>query len=284
MRDGSFPTGNQSPCPRDAGGSQRHQSKSGLLPFSGQLWRLEKDEQPLRARLPDSLRPRRRGFSPLPAFPSCPQVLARRTSQPAASRGPGDRLHSSARRRYGDGHETPAAPAPANGSARRGETRTSLFQDGGASVASSRAGGKPAKPSKAAAWERTEGAVAAVGGGPGSFRCCYGCCHAARLGRTSLPRGVIMLTEVSGDGGQCLPVKWGRGRRQPVRERHFSGQWARPSAAGPEELRGSYKCLQSRSCADSTVPPPSAARASPFAVATCQVAPGTGLPPAVATS
>ncbi|XP_012514852.1 PREDICTED: sorting nexin-13 [Propithecus coquereli] len=75
--------------------------------------------------------------------------------------------------------------------------RTSLFQDGGASVASSRAGGKPAKPSKAAARERTEGAVAAVGGDSGSFRCCYGCCHAARLGRTSLPRGVIMLTEAS---------------------------------------------------------------------------------------
>ena len=91
------------------------------------------------------------------------------------------------------------------------------LQDGGASVASNRAGGKPAKPSKAAAGEKTEGAVAAVGGGSGSFRCCYGCCHAARLGRSSLPRGVIMLTEVSGDGGQCLPVKWGRGRRWPVR-------------------------------------------------------------------
>lgn len=257
MRDGSFSTGNQSPRPQDAGGSQRHQSRSGLLPFSplrraGQVWRLRKDERPPRTRMPDFLRPRRRDSSPLAMTPSCPGRPARGTSPPAASGRPCARLHFSARRRHGDGHETPAAPAPANGSARRGETRTSLFQDGGASVASSRAGGKPAKPSKAAAWERTEGAVAAVGGGPGSFRCCYGCCHAARLGRTSLPRGVIMLTEVSGDGGQCLPVKWGRGRRQPVREHHFSGQWARPSAAGPEELRRSYKCPQSRSCADST--------------------------------
>ncbi|KAL4826935.1 hypothetical protein H8958_013205 [Nasalis larvatus] len=116
---------------------------------------------------------------------------------PTPSRLPSARLRFSARRRYGDGHETPAAPPPANGSARCSETRTSLFQDGGASVASDRAGGKPAKPSKAAARERTERAVAALGGGPSSFRCCYGCCHEARLGRTSLPRGVIMLTETS---------------------------------------------------------------------------------------
>ncbi|KAM4856568.1 sorting nexin-13 isoform X1 [Urocitellus parryii] len=202
MRDGSFSTGNQSPGPRDAGDSQGHQSKSGLLPFSllpraGQLRRLGKDERTPRTSIPDSQRPRGRGFSPLAAIPNCPGHLARETSQPAARGRPRARLHSSARRRYGDGHETPAAPAPANGSARRGETRTSLFQDGGASVASSRAGGKPAKPSKAAAWERTEGAVAAVGGCPSSFRYCYGCCHAARLGRTSLPRGVIMLTEAS---------------------------------------------------------------------------------------
>ncbi|XP_006240084.1 sorting nexin-13 isoform X1 [Rattus norvegicus] len=110
---------------------------------------------------------------------------------------PNPRLRPCARRRHGDSHKTLAPGPPANGSARRGETRTSLFQDGGASVASSRAGGKPAKPSKAAARDRTEAAVAAVGGGPGSFRCCYGCCHAARLGRTSLPRGVMMLTEAS---------------------------------------------------------------------------------------
>lgn len=152
---------------------------------------------------------------------------------------PSPRLRPCARRRHGDSHKTLAPGPPANGSARRGETRTSLFQDGGASVASSRAGGKPAKPSKAAARDRTEAAVAAVGGGPGSFRCCYGCCHAARLGRTSLPRGVMMLTEVS--GAQCLPERRVSGRRQPVTD-------AAPGA-GPDLSRGpagqpqgSHKC------------------------------------------
>lgn len=152
---------------------------------------------------------------------------------------PSPRLRPCARRRHGDSHKTLAPGPPANGSARRGETRTSLFQDGGASVASSRAGGKPAKPSKAAARDRTEAAVAAVGGGPGSFRCCYGCCHAARLGRTSLPRGVMMLTEVS--GAQCLPGRRVSGRRQPVTD-------AAPGA-GPDLSRGpagqpqgSHKC------------------------------------------
>lgn len=67
-----------------------------------------------------------------------------------------------------------------------------------------------------------------------------------------------MLTEVSGDGGQCLPpVKWGRGRRQPITR--AGGLDTPPRVSGPEELRGSYKCPQSRSCADSTrVPPPPA--------------------------
>lgn len=53
-----------------------------------------------------------------------------------------------------------------------------------------------------------------------------------------------MLTEVSGDGGQCLPVKWGRGPRQPVREHHFSAVWPEPPqrAPGPEGQRGSDKC------------------------------------------
>lgn len=149
------------------------------------------------------------------------------------------RLRPCARRRHGDSHKTLAPGAPSNGSVRRGETRTSLFQDGGASVASSRAGGKPAKPSKAAARDRTEAAVAAVGGGPGSFRCCYGCCHAARLGRTSLPRGVMMLTEVS--GAQCLPERRVSGRRQPVTDAALG--------AGPDLSRspagqppGSHKC------------------------------------------
>lgn len=152
---------------------------------------------------------------------------------------PSPRCRPCARRRHGDSHKTLAPGAPANGSARRWETRTSLFQDGGASVASSRARGKPAKPSKAAARDRTEAAVAAVGGGPGSFRCCYGCCHAARLGRTSLPRGVMMLTEVS--GAQCLPERRVSGRRQPVTD-------AAPGA-GPDLSRGpagqppaSHKC------------------------------------------
>lgn len=141
---------------------------------------------------------------------------------------PSARPRPCARRRHGDGHKTPAPGAPANGSARRGGTRTSLFQDGGASVASSRAGGKPAEPSRAAARDGTEAAVATVGGGPGSFRCCCGCCHAARLGRTSLPRGVMMLTEVS--GAQCLPARRASGRRQPVPD-------AAPGA-GPDLLRG----------------------------------------------
>ncbi|KAL1789708.1 sorting nexin-13 isoform X1 [Sigmodon hispidus] len=153
-------------------------------------------------------------------------------TQPAAA-DPGlvrrsARLRPCARRRHGDSHKTPAPGAPANGSARRGETRTSLFQDGGASVASGRAGGKPAKPSKAAARDRTEAAVAAVRGGPGSFRCCYGCCHAARLGRTSLPRGVMMLTEVS--GAPCLPEAVERPALALHRRR--SGRWARPGPVG----------------------------------------------------
>lgn len=124
-------------------------------------------------------------------------------TQPAAQHpGPvrpsARRLRPCARRRHGDGHKTPAPGAPANRNARRGETRTSLFQDGGASVASGPSWGKPAEPSPAAARDGTEAAVAAVGGDPGRFRCCDGCCHAARLGRTSLPRGGMMLTEVSG--------------------------------------------------------------------------------------
>lgn len=156
---------------------------------------------------------------------------------------PSPRRRPCARRRHGDSHKTLAPGAPANGSARRGETRTSLFQDGGASVASSRAGGKPAKPSKAAARDRTEAAVAAVGGGPGSFRCCYGYCHAARLGRTSLPRGVMMLTEVS--GAHCLPERRVSGRRQPARHRRRSRRWARPEPRPGRpgwQPPGSHKC------------------------------------------
>ncbi|XP_021109807.1 sorting nexin-13 isoform X2 [Heterocephalus glaber] len=196
------PAGNLPARRRDARGPQRHQSKSrarpaSLLPRDGEARRVENDERPPRHRAPDPARPRRPGFSSLPAAPTWPERPAPGSSAPAPSGRASARLRFSARRRYGDGHETPSAPAPANGGARRGETRTSLIQDGGAPVASSRAGGKPAKPSKAAAREETEGAVAAVGGGPGSFRCCYGCCHAARVGRTSLPRGVIMLTEAS---------------------------------------------------------------------------------------
>lgn len=227
MREGSFSTGHLPPCPRDARGPQRHQSKARSLPVSlhprvSLLRRAAEDERTPRARAPAPGLTLRRAASPLPSLPSRPGNPALEASPPWPSGPRGVRLHFPTRRRHGDGHESPAAPAPTNGSARRRETRTSLFQDGGASVASSRAGGKPAKPSKAAARERTEGAVSAVGGGSGSFRCCYGCCHAARLGRSSLPRGVIMLTEVSGDGGQCLPVKWGRGRRQLFREHHFS--------------------------------------------------------------
>ncbi|XP_045649050.1 sorting nexin-13 isoform X3 [Ursus americanus] len=202
MREGSFSTGHLPPCPRDARGPQRHQSKARSLPVSlhprvSLLRRAAEDERTPRARAPAPGLTLRRAASPLPSLPSRPGNPALEASPPWPS-GPREvRLHFPTRRRHGDGHESPAAPAPTNGSARRRETRTSLFQDGGASVASSRAGGKPAKPSKAAARERTEGAVSAVGGGSGSFRCCYGCCHAARLGRSSLPRGVIMLTETS---------------------------------------------------------------------------------------
>ncbi|KAJ8794699.1 hypothetical protein J1605_003008 [Eschrichtius robustus] len=221
MREGSFSTGHLPPCPRDARGPQRHRSKPRPLPVSlhpraDPPRRAAEGQRPARTRAPTPGLAPRWGLFALPAVPSRPLRPAPGPLQLAPIGPPATRLHFPSRRRYGDGHETPAAPAPANGSARRGETRTSLFQDGGASVASSRAGGKPTKPSKAAARERTEGAVAAVGGGSGGFRCCFGCCHAARLGRSSLPRGVIMLTEVSGDGGQCLPVKWGRGWRRPV--------------------------------------------------------------------
>ncbi|XP_059568471.1 sorting nexin-13 isoform X3 [Myotis daubentonii] len=191
MRRGSFSTGHLPLGPRDSRAPQRRPTRARPLPGSlhpraGRPRRAAEDE---------------RALSPLPAAPSRPERPAPGPPSPPPPpppRGPPDaRRRSPTRRRYGDSHETPAAPAPANGRARRGETRTSLFQDGGASVASSRAGGKPAKPSKAAARERTEGAVAAVGGGSGSFRCCYRCCHAARLGRSSLPRGVMMLTETS---------------------------------------------------------------------------------------
>ncbi|KFO25101.1 hypothetical protein H920_13484 [Fukomys damarensis] len=272
-----FPAGNLLPRSQDARGPQRHQAKSrplpvSLLPRAGLTRRVEKDERPPRIRTPNPARPRRLGFSPLPAVPAWPGRPSPGCSAPGCSGRASARLRFSARRRYGDSHETPAAPTPANGGARRGETRTSLIQDGGASVASSRAGGKPAKPSKAAAREETEGTVAAVGGGPDSFRCCYGCCHAARVGRTSLPRGVIMLTEVSGDGGQCLPVKWEGGRRQPVRDHHL---WPVGST-----LRLGF--LGWRSCGDPTSAPrvgavltqqsptASGSGASPFAVATRQ--------------
>uniref|UniRef100_A0A8C7B570 Sorting nexin-13 n=1 Tax=Neovison vison TaxID=452646 RepID=A0A8C7B570_NEOVI len=202
MREGSFSTGHRPPCPREARGAQRHQSKARSLPVSlhprGGLPRraVEEERAPL-ARAPPPVLALRWARSPLPAVPGGFGNPALEASPPCRSGPRGFRLHFPTRRRHGDGHEWPAAPAPTNGSARRRETRTSLFQDGGASVASSRAGGKPAKPSKAAAREKTEGAVPAVGGGSGSFRCCYGCCHAARLGRSSLPRGVIMLTETS---------------------------------------------------------------------------------------
>ena len=237
MRGGSSSAGQLPPSPGDARAPQRHPSKArplsiSLHPRASRPRRAAEDKRFPLACAPAPSLGWRWGLSPRPAVPFRPE---RRTPapQPPAPSGPQDAgLRSPTRRRYGDSHETPAAPASANGSARRGETRTSLFQDGGASVASGRAGGKPAKPTKAAARERTEGAVAAVGGGSGSFRCCYGCCHAARLGRSSLPWGVIMLTEVSGDGGQCLPVKWGRGRCQPASEHHFSRRRARPSAAG----------------------------------------------------
>ncbi|XP_057638281.1 sorting nexin-13 isoform X2 [Chionomys nivalis] len=129
---------------------------------------------------------------PPPGSPTPPAAQLPGRVRPSARR-----LRPCARRRHGDGHKTPAPGAPANRSARRGGTRTSLFQDGGASVASGPSGGKPAEPSSAAARDGTEAAVAAVGGDPGRFRCCDGCCHAARLGRTSLPRGGMMLTEAS---------------------------------------------------------------------------------------
>uniref|UniRef100_A0A673SQL4 Sorting nexin 13 n=1 Tax=Suricata suricatta TaxID=37032 RepID=A0A673SQL4_SURSU len=201
MREGSLSTGHLPPSSRDARGPRRHQSKVRPLPVSlhpraGLRRRAAEDDRTRRASAPGPGVAPRGTPSPHPAVASCPGNAALGASQPWPSGPRSARLHCPTRRRHGDGHESPAAPAPANGSARRRETRTSLFQDGGASVASSRAGGKPAKPSKAAARERTEGAVSAVGGGSGSFRCCYGCCHAARLGRSSLPRGVIMLTEL----------------------------------------------------------------------------------------
>uniref|UniRef100_A0A4W2G9T3 Sorting nexin-13 n=1 Tax=Bos indicus x Bos taurus TaxID=30522 RepID=A0A4W2G9T3_BOBOX len=200
MREGSFSPGPLPPYTRDARGPPRQPSEPRpppLHPRADRPRRAAEDKQSPRALAPAPGPAPRWGLSVLPAAPSQPLRPAAGPWPLALSWSSAARLRFPARRRYGDSHETPAAPAPANGSARRRETRTSLFQDGGASVASSRAGGKPAKPSKAAARERTEGAVAAVGGGSGSFRCCYGCCHAARLGRSSLPRGVIMLTETS---------------------------------------------------------------------------------------
>lgn len=208
MREGSSSTGPLPPHPRDVRAPHGYQPKARPLPVSlrprpGRSRRAAEGERTPQACASAPRLAWRYGFS---SQPSVPRLLGHRVpgaAPPAPTGPPGARLRSPARRRYGDSHETPAVPAPANRSARRGETRTSLFQDGGASVASSRAEGKPAKSSKAAARERTEGAVAAVGGGSSSFRCCYGCCHAARLGRSSLPRGVIMLTEVSsGSGGQ----------------------------------------------------------------------------------
>uniref|UniRef100_F1MNW3 Sorting nexin-13 n=2 Tax=Bos TaxID=9903 RepID=F1MNW3_BOVIN len=200
MREGSFSPGPLPPYTRDARGPPRQPSEPRpppLHPRADRPRRAAEDKQSPRGLAPAPGPAPRWGLSVLPAAPSQPLRPAAGPWPLALSWSSAARLRFPARRRYGDSHETPAAPAPANGSARRRETRTSLFQDGGASVASSRAGGKPAKPSKAAARERTEGAVAAVGGGSGSFRCCYGCCHAARLGRSSLPRGVIMLTETS---------------------------------------------------------------------------------------
>ncbi|XP_061269627.1 sorting nexin-13 isoform X4 [Bos javanicus] len=200
MREGSFSPGPLPPYTRDARGPPRQPSEPRpppLHPRADRPRRAAEDKQSPRALAPAPGPAPRWGLSVLPAAPSQPLRPAAGPWPLALSWSSAARLRFPARRRYGDSHETPAAPVPANGSARRRETRTSLFQDGGASVASSRAGGKPAKPSKAAARERTEGAVAAVGGGSGSFRCCYGCCHAARLGRSSLPRGVIMLTETS---------------------------------------------------------------------------------------
>uniref|UniRef100_A0ABI7W0E5 Sorting nexin 13 n=1 Tax=Felis catus TaxID=9685 RepID=A0ABI7W0E5_FELCA len=202
MPEGSLSTGHLPPSSRDARSPQRHQSKARPLPISlhpraGLRRRAAEDDPTRRASAPAPGLASHWAPSLLPAIASYPGNPALEASPRWPSGPRGARLRFPTRRRHGDGHESPAAPAPTNGSARRRETRTSLFQDGGASVASSRAGGKPAKPSKAAARETTEGAVSAVGGGSGSFRCCYGCCHAARLGRSSLPRGVIMLTETS---------------------------------------------------------------------------------------
>lgn len=209
MRQASFSTGLLPPRPREPRAPQRRQSKARPLPVSlhpraGRPRRAAEDERLPQACTPATRLAWRGGLPSLPAVPCPPGRRGPESSLRAQSGSPRALLRSPARRRYGDSHETPAVPAPANGNARRGETQTSLFQDGGASVASSRARGKPAKPSKAAARERTEGAVATVGGGSGSFRCCYGCCHAARLGRSSLPRGVIMLTEINSYMIQCF--------------------------------------------------------------------------------
>lgn len=286
MRKGSVPTGHPPPGPRDPRAPQRRPPRarpppvSPLQPRPGRPRRAAEGERFPQASAPAPRLAWRGALSPLPAAPPRPGRPA--PGPPPPPRGPPDaRLRSPTRRRPGDHHETPAAPAPANGRARRGETRTSLFQDGGASVASSRAGGKPAKPSQAAARESTEGAAAAVGGGSGRFRCCYGCCHAARLGRSSLPRGVMMLTEVSGGGGgRCLPVTRGRGRRRTA----WPAPAGRPSEAGlgAGGAAGIPQVPPEGGRADSTesrrLPLP--ARSS-FAVAACPP-PGSGLPPAVA--
>ncbi|XP_004400272.1 PREDICTED: uncharacterized protein LOC101377103 [Odobenus rosmarus divergens] len=156
MREESFSTGHLPPCPRDARGPQRHQSKARSLPVSlhprvGPSRRAADDERTLRTRAPAPGLALRWAPSPLPAVRSPPgsPVLEASPLWPSGPRGV--HFHFPTRRRHGDGHESPAAPALTNGSARRRKTRTSLFQDGGASVASSRAGGKPAKPIFAAA-------------------------------------------------------------------------------------------------------------------------------------
>lgn len=282
MRKGSVPTGHPPPGPRDPRAPQRRPPRarpppvSPLHPRAGRPRRAAEDERFPQASAPGARLAWRGALSPLPAAPPRPGRPAP-GPPPPPPRGPPDaRLRSPTRRRPGDHHETPAAPAPANGRARRGETRTSLFQDGGASVASSRAGGKPAKPSQAAARESTEGAAAAVGGGSGRFRCCYGCCHAARLGRSSLPRGVMMLTEVSGGGGggRCLPVTRGRGRRRPGGGQHGRGAGGAAGIPQVPPERGRADSTESRRL-------PLPARSS-FAVAACPP-PGSGLPPAVAS-
>lgn len=251
MLQGSFPSRHLPSYPGDARPERRRQVKKAqpsLFSYSSAgLGRAAENQRPRATQTAaDPGSALRRGLCQIPATPSPPRCSAPKASPPAASELSVARVRRSARRRNGDGHEMLAARALANGSARHGETRTSLFQDGGASVASNRPGGKPAKPSKAAARERTEGAVAAVGGGPGSFRCCYGCCHAARLGRSKLPWGVIMLTEVSGDGGHCLPVQWGRGRRRSVRANCSPSRRARLASRG---------CRGQRSIWDSTCAP-----------------------------